>query len=170
MRRRSSGEWKEDTCSSMPRGWGDPKTVMFFQWHHLCLHLPSINYDISKIWNDLQLTFRVALGLGLWHSSSHIPSEQCGYAAGDQFQGAAAHGDQRGEEEAGLPGGASEPAPPHGAGAHGELGRAERHQEHHPTAGTGNMVTPLMLHCIYIIQRKHLFRTKGLFCPQGRNE
>lgn len=63
-------------------------------------------------------------------------SEQRVHAAGDQLQGATSHGHQRGEEEARLPGGASAPAAPHGAGTHGQLGGAERHQEHHTTTGT----------------------------------
>ena len=53
---------------------------------------------------------------------SFLHTEQRRHAAGDQLQGTAAHGHQRGEEEARLPGGASEPAASYGAGAHGQLG------------------------------------------------
>jgi len=64
-----------------------------------------------------------------------FPSEQCGHAAGDQLQGEAPHGDQRGEEAPGLPGRASVSPLPDGAGAHGQLGGEERHRQHHSSAG-----------------------------------
>lgn len=78
--------------------------------------------------------------LGTWILTKHFIhilalSEQCGDAVGDQLQGKATHGDQWGEEAPWLPDCSAEPPSPVRAGAHGQLGGEECHQQHHSSTG-----------------------------------